>query len=157
MNTMPFVVIDTREKEPYSFSCQSIHKKLNAGDYSIEGFENRIAIERKSLDDFVNTIIHARDRFHRELCQLSTYESAGIVVEGTLRDIIAARYRSKVHPNAVIGSTLSIMVDYGIPVYFCCDRQAACFFTEQFLKRIHRRLTQCHITTPSSPLRSEGR
>ena len=57
------IIIDTREQEEYSFSCSSTKKKLAAGDYSIEGFENRVAVERKSLDDFVNTVIRAENVF----------------------------------------------------------------------------------------------
>jgi ERCC4-type nuclease len=154
MNSAFVLVIDSREKEAYSFSCNSVIKKLDAGDYSIEGFERKVALERKTLDDFVSTIIHCQDRFRRELSILSKYEAAGIVVEGTLRDIIESKYHSKAHPNSIIGIVLSIMVDYGIPIHFCSDRQAARFFTEQYLKRIHRRLTQCQI--PHQPSLSES-
>jgi DNA excision repair protein ERCC-4 len=49
---MVTVVVDTREQEPYGFdseSIASIRKALPAGDYSIEGFETRVAVERKSM------------------------------------------------------------------------------------------------------------
>ena len=60
------IVIDTREQEPYSFDSRlvaAVRRALPAGDYSVEGMEERVAVERKSLDDFVSTVIHARRRF----------------------------------------------------------------------------------------------
>ena len=44
--------------------------KLDAGDYSVDGYENVVAVERKSLADFVHTVIHDFDRFAVELAKL---------------------------------------------------------------------------------------
>jgi len=44
-------------------------------------------------------------------------------------------------PASILGSTLSIIVDYGVPVFFCCDRQIALAFTEKYLRRVHRKIT----------------
>ena len=136
------IVVDTREKEPYSFpldGVQTIRRKLVAGDYSLDGFEERVAVERKSLADFVSTVIHARSRFTRELTRLQEFEAACVVVEAGMDDILAGRYRGHAHPNAVFGLTLSIIVDFGIPVYFCGNRQIACRFLYDFLTRYHRK------------------
>lgn len=70
------VVVDTREQEPYSFDSDkvsAVRKALPAGDYSLVGLEERVAVERKSLTDFVSTVIRGRKRFHRELEKLSAY------------------------------------------------------------------------------------
>lgn len=50
------IVIDTREKKPIVFPefINTVKKALNPGDYSILGYENRIAIERKSIDDYIS-------------------------------------------------------------------------------------------------------
>jgi ERCC4-type nuclease len=139
MNKDFTITTDSREQEGYSFSCSSIKKKLDAGDYSIEGFEHKIAVERKSMEDFVNTVIHGRKRFYKELCSLQNYEYACVVVEGSLRDLLAANYQSGAHPNSLLGSAVAIYINFGIPVFFCGDRQSACRFTEEYLKRIHRK------------------
>ncbi len=128
------IIIDTREQEGYSFSCPSVKKKLDAGDYSIEGFEDRVAVERKSLEDFVNTMIRGRKRFYKELRSLQDYEHACVVVEGNLRDLLTGRYHSGAHPNALLASAVAITINFGIPVFFCGDRQSACRFTEEYLK-----------------------
>ncbi len=106
---MVTVVVDTREQEPYGFdseSIASIRKALPAGDYSIEGFETRVAVERKSMADFVSTVIRGRKRFHKELEKLRHYDAACVVVEANYRDVLGACYQSDAHPNALIGTKL---------------------------------------------------
>lgn len=130
------MVIDSREQEPYSFDPRlavAVRRALPAGDYSLAGLENQVAVERKSLDDFVSTVIHARARFKRELQKLARYRAACVVVEAGVTDILQRRYRSGAHPNAILGSALSIIIDYRIPVCFCGNRQAARYFTQSFL------------------------
>ncbi len=137
------VVVDTREQEPYAFDpevVEVVRRALPAGDYSLPGYEASIAIERKTLADFVASVIRRRARFLRELRALAEYDLGCVVVEGSLGDITAHRYRSGAHPRAVLGATLSIIVDHGVPVFFCGDRQLACRFVEGLLCRYHRRV-----------------
>ena len=136
------VVVDTREQEPYTFDPSSvsvIRRALPAGDYSIEGYEESVAVERKTLEDFVSTVIHSRKRFTRELQRLTGYTAACVVVEADLNDILRGRYRSGANPKAVLGTVLSIVVDFHVPVFFCSDRQAACHFVAGYLLRFHRK------------------
>lgn len=138
----PVVVIDTREQEPYSFDewidC-SVRKALPAGDYSLVGYEEAIAVERKSLEDFVSTVIQGRKRFRKELERLAQYDAACVVVEADMKDIVHGKYRSHAHPRAVLGALVSIYVDYGIPVICCSNRQIACHFVAMFLLRHHKK------------------
>ena len=130
------IVIDTREQEPYSFDPRltgAVRRALPAGDYSVEGIEERIAVERKTLDDFVSTVIHSRARFRKELRKLAGYPAACVVVEAGLLDVLQKRYRGEAHPNAVLGSALSIILDFRLPVFFCGNRQAACQFVQAYL------------------------
>ncbi len=99
-----------------------------------------MAVERKSLEDFVSSVIGNRARFARELRALSGYDLACVVVEGSLEDVVAHRYRAGAHPNSVFGAALSIIVDHGVPVFFCSDRQIACRFVEGLLLRYHRKV-----------------
>lgn len=136
------IIIDTREQEPYTFDprlAAAVRRTLPAGDYSIDGLEDRIAVERKTLDDFVSTVIHSRERFRDELRRLSGYRAACVVVEAGLADVLHKRFRGDAHPNAVLGSALSIILDFGIPVFFCSNRQAACHFTQAYLLAAHAR------------------
>lgn len=129
-------VVNSREQEEYGFDprlVSTVRRALPAGDYSVEGLEHSVAVERKSMDDFVSTVIHARARFRSELKKLAEYKAACVVVEGNLDDVLRRKYREDAHPNAVLGSALSIILDYRVPVFFCSNRQAACCFVQAYL------------------------
>ena len=84
------IIIDTREQEGYSFDprlAATVRRALPAGDYSVAGLESTVAVERKSLDDFVSTVIHGRERFRNELRKLAGYRAACVVVEAGMLDV----------------------------------------------------------------------
>lgn len=135
-------IIDSREQinSRYVFeSYPSAIKALSAGDYSLSGYEYKISIERKSLDDYISTIIHNRDRFIIELNKLQGYENKIIVVEGKFSDILERRYTSKTHPNSIIGLGNSLSFNYDIPIYFLENFEASNRFVEQYLIRFFLR------------------
>ena len=131
------IVIDTREQQPYSFVCAAVRRKLDAGDYAVLGREDQIVVERKSLPDFVSTVVHGMDQFRVELEALSRCARACIVVEADL-DAVLRGLRERdlrgVHPLAVLGDALWIETRFGVPVHFCGSRQAARSFTEGYLR-----------------------
>ncbi len=161
MADKPTIVADTREQEPYEFppSLVSLTKRaLPAGDYSLAGLEHEVAVERKTMDDFIHTVIRDRDRFRRELKILQTYPCACVVVEANLDDVFTGEYHSGAHPNSILGATLSIIVDYGIPVYFCSNRQIARRFVMEFLMRYHRKgIDSCNVQSQVAQPVSEER
>ncbi|MFA6034043.1 MAG: ERCC4 domain-containing protein [Myxococcota bacterium] len=137
----PTIIIDTREQEGLSFDpavADVERKALPAGDYSLAGLVDRVAVERKSLSDFVHTVINERARFSIELKKLRKMETSCVVVEGNLSDVLAGRYRGGAHPHSVFGAAISVIVDCGVPVFFCSDRQIACRFTQEYLLRFWR-------------------
>ncbi len=138
------IVVDTREQLPLAFDpdiTETVRRALPAGDYSIDGYEQSVAVERKTLDDLVSTVIRGRRRFYKELARLASYGHACVVVEANLSDVIQKRYRGGAHPNAIFGSVLHIIVDSGIPVFFCSNRQVACKFVQDYLQRVYRKVT----------------
>ena len=131
------IVIDSREQEPYAFSCSTIRRKLEAGDYSVAGLEQRLAVERKSLSDFVHTVIHDFGRLAIELDKLRAMDAACLVVEADLDAVLRGRHGNVlrgVAPASLLGMALSISLRWRIPVYWCGSRQAACAFTDAFLR-----------------------
>lgn len=139
------VIVDTREWLPYVFSSRVIATRalLGVGDYALEGAEHLVVVERKTLDDFVSSVIWDRERFLREMERLRDYQVKCIVVEANLDDIFAHRYLSGAHPHAIVGSAIAIIIDYGVPVFFCSDRQTCCDFTERLLLRAHEKVVPC--------------
>ena len=137
------IVADTREQAPYIFNSEyvtTLHRAIPAGDYSIAGFEYEVSVERKSLDDFAHSISKERKRFFKMLQKLSKYDTACVVVEASINDVLNHKYRSGTHPNSVLGSAMSIMIDYGIPVFFCEGRTTARMFVELYLTHWKRKI-----------------
>lgn len=135
------IVIDNREQEPYSFACAVVRAKLNAGDYSVAGYEDRVAVERKSLSDFVHTVIHDLTRFAAELDKLAGMDAASVVIEANLDNVLRGRHADvlrTVDPQAVLGAALHIALHWRVPVYWCGSRQAACAFTDAYLRMFVR-------------------
>ena len=121
------LVIDTREndalfKRPLK-GLVTVRNTLATGDYSIRGFENGIAVERKNLSDLLSSLGGNRDRFKRELEKLKEYERKWIFVEATHQEALSYQEYSLMHPNAVRQSIVSIEIRLGIPFYFQPDRR----------------------------------
>lgn len=135
------IITDTREQTPYTFNrypVEVISGTLTAGDYSLPGFTDEVAIERKELSDLMGCLTHDRDRFTRELERLRGYQSAALLIEAPFSFIRAGRYRSRMKPDAAVQSILSIMQKYRMPVFFAADRQAGEAFVYDFLRHFIR-------------------
>ena len=119
------VIVDTREQLPWDLSpLQMVGGTLYVGDYAPRGLESRVAIERKSLPDFLSCCGVERPRFEREIIRLRGYDVRAVVIESDWPEIEAGDWRSKITPAAVIGSILSWMAD-GVPILLAGDRQRA--------------------------------
>lgn len=135
------VVVDSREQQPLRFAGLAAEQRgtLKSGDYSLLGHEDRIAVERKSLPDLVGSLSAGRERLWREMERLSSLAAAALVVESPLRAVYEWRYRSKMHPSAVIGSCNAIMLDFGIPVIWAGDCGTAARWVVSFLRLAAKR------------------
>jgi ERCC4-type nuclease len=131
------VAVDSREQRPWVFgdSVPVLTKALAAGDYAPLGFESQCVIERKSIGDFVGCVTWQRERFVRELERLQSYRFACVIVEANICDVYARRYRSRVHPNSVVGSAVAFSVDYSVPVFWASNPEHAADLALRILKR----------------------
>ncbi len=146
------VVVDTREQRPWTFEGQpgivTVRQRLETGDYSIAGLELRVAIERKSLDDWTSTVMRERKRFYRELERMRAYEFRAVVIEASVRDVMEGRYKSQANPNAVLGFIAEVSVAQSVPVYLAGTRPEAQLLAGAFLRMAEKRLAS---STPSLP------
>ncbi len=115
---MSRIVIDTKEQTPWHFTYPTVYKHLDTGDYSIEGRENLICVERKSLNDLVNTVIHDWLRFSKECRRMSAMNHAYIVVEDSVSNLIGGAYESEALPQSVRGKLNTIFLRFGVPTIF---------------------------------------
>jgi len=127
------IVVDPREQTPWTFPAEyalgkykirttTVRDTLQSGDYSMVGFEQQVALERKSLDDFIGSISTGRTRFERELHRLRGFDFAAVLVEGTLTDVRLGAYRSQVKPQAAIGSIAGLWNRFRVPFTFVGDQ-----------------------------------
>ncbi len=141
------VVIDTREKLPYTFerppkgwTVEITHKKLDVGDYALLGFEDRACVERKSKADLFGTVGRRCEQFSKRLISMTSMARACVVVESPRESILKGpdyyiekvqkpggpkpltkeKYGAKVY-NTIIGWA----VKPGIPFYFFRNRKQA--------------------------------
>jgi Fanconi anemia group M protein len=106
------VYVDPREREMgkllEALGAEITMKVLEVGDYVVS---DRVAVERKTAQDFVASIIDPKRNLFRQISDLSrSYDKPVLILEG--RDF----YTRQVNPNAIRGAMASIAVDYGVPI-----------------------------------------
>jgi hypothetical protein len=132
------VAIDTREQLPYSFPLAEV-KTLRTGDYSIVGYEDRVAIQRKAKEDAYGSCGGKggvnRRRFEAEFKRLSFLEYGAVVVEAALHScpeicphadwsvFVRPPFVQRMSGGVVVGTLLGWSVKYGVPVWFAGDRR----------------------------------
>jgi len=113
------IIVDTREKQSLIYSNLANKKanikfeKLDIGDYLIEG-EKTIAIERKTFNDFISSMINKR--LQSQLIELKKYQKHFLIVEGFYYNY--KNEKIQIHENAIRGMFLSIVLDFQVPIIF---------------------------------------
>lgn len=139
-SNLPPIIIDTREQLPYDFGGHpSYIRTLKTGDYSLEGLENLVVIERKRHEEFIGCLGNDRERFQNEIERGSTFRRLHVVVEASLWSVINCRYDgypSAMHPNAIRGTIFAWENRYDwLRFWFPGDRETAQIMAEGLLRR----------------------
>jgi ERCC4-type nuclease len=133
------IVVDSREPPDTAYTFggryETVRRALVTGDYSMLGYELTIVAERKTLSDYVSSLTQGRDRFMRECERLANFPVKAILVEATFDDLAKGRYRSRATPQSIIGSTIKLIADFGLPVVLAGSRAYAERFVERMLTR----------------------
>jgi len=143
------IIIDSREQQPWIFQSRSvgniISKKLDTGDYSIEGFENILCIERKkSVSELAGNI--TEKRFIKELERMSLFKYKFLILEFDYYSIdnypessgLPKHIQDKIKiTGAFIMKMLSEMqIKYGIHVIVCGNTTYASYIATNIMKRV---------------------
>lgn len=114
------IIVDYREKNSLVASAlvelgfEIEFRELKVADYLV----NNVAIERKTVSDFVNSIINRR--IIRQLEELQQYENKLLIIEGIEEQELysddADEEKRMIHPNAVRGFLLSVTIKHKIPI-----------------------------------------
>lgn len=115
------VVVDQREL--HSTVARQLSKRsdiqtrletLSVGDYICS---DRVAVERKTVDDFLDTLLGEERSLFEQASDLTRhYPRSVFLIEGD--NLYEKR---DVHPNAIRGSLTSLAVDFGVSVLFSSD------------------------------------
>jgi hypothetical protein len=166
----PFtVLVDSAEGDPYTFeglhadsrqgsrplvvptqwAClgRSTSTSESNGDYSIEGYIGRVAIERKSMEDCWSTVLSygdRRERFESELRNLSLMEAAAVVVESTVPELLdqMPQYGVKTkeqNQKTFFRTVLAWQMDYEVQWIMAGSRRLAEVATYRWLERFYRK------------------
>lgn len=127
------ILCDDRERKPWSFLSERWKmetKRLRVGDYTIKGFENKIALEKKSglAELFMNLSASKRPAFERFLKRLSKFPVKCIVVEQPLTNgavystlnILRKKSNGKIKliPDSIFYLTSKVAIEYNISLIF---------------------------------------
>lgn len=141
------IIIDTREQQPWNFQeYTTAHKKLDAGDYSIEGLQNIFAIERKkSINEVANNIVEPR--FKDAIARLAQCKYSFLLLEFGMTEVLNYPVGSnlpkrlwdkiKISPAFLMKNILDWQLKHNIKVLFCNNSSNAEKTAEYIIKKIH--------------------
>jgi Fanconi anemia group M protein len=134
------IIIDKREKnsliiaELVENNVDFELKQLIVADYLI----NEIAIERKTISDFISSMLNKRliRQLHElKLHELKQYPKQILIIEGTDEHELYNDDDKGIHGNAIRGMLLSIVLDFQIPIIFTKNYEDTAKFLMLLKKR----------------------
>jgi len=140
------IIVDTREQTPWEFDSYAVaNRKLDTGDYSVEGLENIFTIERKrSVSEIANNI--SEKRFDDVLNRLQNYQHKFILLEFTLNNVLDYPIGStvpkklwgglKITGKYILKYLTEINIKYGIHTIYCGNRDNAEEVALSIMKRM---------------------
>jgi len=138
------VVMDYREKNSLVYSnlikmdLEVDVRELKVADYIV----NDVAIERKTVSDFISSMINKR--LIGQLESMQRYKNRILLIEGIDEQELysEARYADGgMHPNSVRGFLISIILKYKTPILFTKDSEDTAKFISVLAKRKEKELS----------------
>lgn len=143
------IIIDTREQQPWTFKNRTTAtSKLDTGDYSIAGFENIVAIERKKNVSELATNI-TEPRFKDVISRLSSIKYSFMLLEFSLKDVLIYPIGSnipkhkwqyiKISSNFILKNITDWQLENNINVFFCGSASNAENLAGYLLRKIYNK------------------
>lgn len=118
----PRILVDYRERnslaisEMVSLGLEVEIRELKVADYLVNG----TAIERKTVFDFISSMKNRR--LLRQLEEIQQYRNRLLLIEGIgEQELYNDHVEVGMHPNAIRGFLLSIILNYKVPIIFTKD------------------------------------
>jgi len=142
VENLPPIKIDYREKnslvasELVHLGLKTEFLELKVGDYIV----NDVIIERKTISDFISSMINKR--LLRQLEELQQYPNKLIIIEGLDEQELYSEESHKinggVHPNAIRGFLLTILLRHKIPIIFSKNYEDTAIYINTIAKKKQR-------------------
>lgn len=140
------ILIDSREQKPLRFVTESITRKLDTGDYSLDNFEDRLCIERKgSLSEFYGNL--TTKRFWNELERMKSIPFRYLILEFPLSDVDNFPHslglskkiwsKMKVSPKYIHSCIKKIQFDYKVITLFVNNRTKSAHIIYDIMQRFY--------------------
>ena len=158
----PYTIIkDTREQEGYTFESSSsryhtcdgmVDQKLDTGDYSILGMEDKLCIERKaSVVELANNVGHDQTRFLKEIERMKSFPYKFLILEFSLSDLMDYPNgtnipeddwsKLKVTNKFMLKMIMEFQLYHDIHVIFCDSKKNAKWAVLSIIKRVNEILS----------------
>lgn len=151
------IIQDTREQQglffgPYEQCDGMITQKLDTGDYTIEGLEDKICIERKaSVEEIAINLGQKKHPFMAEIQRMSTFDHKFLVMEFSIDDILRfpegtripeeKRKTLKITGKYLLKCINEFQIYDDIQVVFCGNKHNAFLYLSGLFKRLHEKYT----------------
>lgn len=148
----PRIIVDVREESTgivkllKKEEVEPIIERLEVADYVLS---EEVAVERKGVDDFVNSIFDGR-LFEQIKVLRSSFSKPLLVVEGDPR-IIGRRVRNL---RIYFGALSSLTIDYGVSIVQTADIDETAILLACLAKRIYRVKPSRPVTVRLPKIRS---
>ena len=145
------VIRDTREREGYHFSkfdkCQGmVVRKLDTGDYTLLGLEDKICIERKGcVEEVAINFGKKKKQFLAEIERMKEFPHKFILLEFSLEDLmkfpedtrIPNKNSVKITGKYILRTLMEFQVNDNVHVVFCENKHNAFLYANSLFKRIN--------------------
>lgn len=155
MSDIKFDIIrDSHEKKffwtfaNYDEVREIVDKKLDTGDYTIKGLENKLCIERKhSIAEFAKNIVEKR--FKAQLQRMNKFDYSYLILEFGLDDVYNYPYvksipydirkKIKIRGPFLFKKLAEITVKYDVNIFLCQHPKYAEEMVISLMKRVYER------------------
>lgn len=137
------IIIDIREKNSLVISelvhlgLETEFQTLKVADYLV----NEVAIERKTVSDFISSMISRR--LLKQLEEIQQYQNRILIIEGIDEQELYTDSEDRIgmHPNAIRGFLLSILLKYKVPIIYTKDYKDTARFISVLSKKTEKEVS----------------
>ena len=136
----PKIIVDYREKNSLvssvliNLGIEVEFQNLKVGDYIANG----VAVERKTVSDFIGSMINKH--LSNQLEELQQYKKKLLVIEGIDEQELYSDSEGRIgmHPNAIRGFLLSILLKYNVPIIYTKNSNDTAKFLSVLAKKTEK-------------------